>query len=112
MENEYSKMFGKMISDRMKELRLTQINCAKRLNIQQSTLSQYINGKRAIDFDTAMEISKSLNLGMDAIFDKKAKDYVMDDIEYSIITDFRKLDPRKQQEFIFLMNSAFRLAKR
>lgn len=112
MEKDYGKKFGKMIAEKIEDLDITQTKCAHKLNIQQSTLSQYVNAKRVMDFNTAMHISQVLDLGLERFFEYAYTDYVMSDAEYIIITKYRELDARAKQDFNKLVSAAFSLSKK
>lgn len=50
------------IRGRMREMRLSQDNVAKQMNLAQSTFSQKINGIRGMSLDEANELSQILKI--------------------------------------------------
>ncbi|MEG0094215.1 MAG: helix-turn-helix transcriptional regulator [Erysipelotrichaceae bacterium] len=98
MDQNYSKELGIMILRKMQELEITQVMLAKKLNIQQSTLSLYINGKRDMSISDAMRISNELNLGLEFYFEAGNHHYIMNQEEYFIINSLRSIETKHRQK--------------
>ncbi|MEF9962094.1 MAG: helix-turn-helix transcriptional regulator [Erysipelotrichaceae bacterium] len=112
MDRNYSKEFGKMILRKMQDLEITQVVLAKKVNIQQSTLSLYINGKRDMSVNDALRISNELKLGLEYYFEAGKHNYIMNEDEYKIIQSLRCIDKENKQKTMDAIHAILMLTKK
>lgn len=62
MNKDFNRKVGRLIYDKRRDKRMTQVDLAKRLGIAQSTLACYETGTRGMDLDTFFEICRILEL--------------------------------------------------
>lgn len=51
----------------LKEQKITAYSLSKKTNISQSTISEFMNGKRVIKFDTACKLANALEITLDKL---------------------------------------------
>ena len=78
---EFSKIAGKFIKERRKELKISPLEIAKSLNISYRTYYKYENGQINIPLHTLFLITKNLNISFDLLIEKYyeeiyGKDYI------------------------------------
>lgn len=88
---------GFYIKDILKKRGISQKYLAQKTNMPATTMSGYLNSKRAIPFDVVCNIAKELNLDLNK-FSNVQSTYVMSEDEYSIISQIRILDSKKKKE--------------
>ena len=71
---EFTKLAGKFIKIRRKELKISPLDVAKSLNISYRTYNKYENGQINIPFNTLILITKNLNISMDSLINSFYKE--------------------------------------
>ncbi len=85
---------------------LTQAELAKQLRISKSTISMYETGRREPDFETLEIIADFFNVDMNRLVDRPAGPAlppVLTPAELALLSDFRLLNDRGQNEALFLI---------
>ena len=68
--------FQKLLYDLIDEHELTQSELAKKLNMAQSQISNYLNGKSKPGYDSIRELSRIFNISADAICNTTFEDWL------------------------------------
>lgn len=71
---DFTKLAGKFIRERRKELKISPLEIAKSLNISYRTYNKYENGQINIPLHTLFLITKNLNISFDSLIDKYYKE--------------------------------------
>lgn len=78
---------------------IRQKDYAKQYNLNESTLSNYINGKREMPYDILSLIAKDLDLDLNYIFkSSEMQKYSFDDEEVEFILSLRSIEVRDRKE--------------
>ena len=95
---EFSKLAGKFIKERRKELKISPIEIAKSLNISYRTYYKYENGQINIPLHTLFLITKNLNISFDLLIDKYYEEIY--GANYRIFLKFSDVDLDKSIDIV------------
>ena len=95
---------------RLKELRkshhMNQLEFAKKIGAAQNTVSNWENGKRQIDTDTAVKIADLFGVSVDYLLGRSDEpntlslDEQMDGIEFALYGEVKELTDEQKQEIL------------
>ena len=72
--NDNMKVFGERVKEALKSQGLTQKDFAKSINVQPTTLCEWLNGNNEPPMQAIVDIAKSLNLSTDYLLGIKEYD--------------------------------------
>jgi transcriptional regulator with XRE-family HTH domain len=100
------QLVGRKIRELRKERKLTQVELAARLGIQQSDLSRMEKGEYRVSLDTLFRVLAEFRMSMSEFFDEVAKESITPR-DVKLVHDFNSLPAeiqREVEEFISFKN--------
>lgn len=78
--DDLSKKFLEQAKNKMERIDKTQVQLAKEIGVDYSTINKTFNNYRALDFSLAVKIADNLNISIDKIFQTNPNNETIDDL--------------------------------